>query len=147
MDGLAPKCQRLLRMKPVVAAALRGGTPTGGVYLFSEGNTHLYAGRTKRAIGVRIRNQFGRNVSAASFPSLIAREVTGRRRAAYTRGAGTRAELLADPEFGAALDNARTRISAMLVRYVQEVDPLRQALLEIYVAVVTNARYNDFDTH
>jgi hypothetical protein len=35
----------------------------------------------------------------------------------------------------------------MHVQYVHEPDPLRQALLEIYVAVVTGAKYNDFDTH
>ena len=33
------------------------------------------------------------------------------------------------------------------VRYVHEPHPLKQALLEIYVAVVTAARYNDFDAH
>ena len=81
-------------------------------------------------------NQFGQNPSASSFPWHIARDVTG-----------TRKELLADPQFSAALDAARTKISEMHVRYVQEVDPVRQALLEIYVAVVVNARYNDFDTH
>ena len=35
----------------------------------------------------------------------------------------------------------------MNVRYVHEKDPVRQALLEIYVAVATEAKYNDFDTH
>jgi hypothetical protein len=35
----------------------------------------------------------------------------------------------------------------MKVRYVQEDDPLRQALLEIYVAIATKAKRNDFDTH
>ena len=35
----------------------------------------------------------------------------------------------------------------MQVRYVHEPEPLQQTLLEIYVAVVTGARYNDFDTH
>ena len=35
----------------------------------------------------------------------------------------------------------------MNVRYAHEPDPTSQALLEIYVAVATGARYNDFDTH
>ena len=42
---------------------------------------------------------------------------------------------------------AKARIRNMQVRYVHEPDPLRQAPLEIYVAVATQARYNDFDTH
>ncbi len=35
----------------------------------------------------------------------------------------------------------------MQVRYVEERDPLRQALLEIYVALVLKTPYNDFNTH
>jgi len=35
----------------------------------------------------------------------------------------------------------------MSVRYVHDPDSTSQALLEIYVAVATGARYNDFDTH
>jgi len=35
----------------------------------------------------------------------------------------------------------------MDVRYVEETDPLRQALLEIYVSIVLKTPYNDFDTH
>ena len=35
----------------------------------------------------------------------------------------------------------------MELRYVEEADPLRQTLLEIYVAVALKTPYNDFDTH
>ena len=35
----------------------------------------------------------------------------------------------------------------MSVRYVHEPDPFRQVLLEIYVAVVADTQYNDFNTH
>jgi len=35
----------------------------------------------------------------------------------------------------------------MELGYVEEVDALRQTLLEIYVAVVLKTPYNDFDTH
>jgi hypothetical protein len=145
VGSLNPKYQMLLRMTPVSATDVPSDAPVGGVYLFSEGAFPLYAGRTKRAICVRVRNQFGTNPSAASFPWLIAREATGKK-AAYTK-AGSRDALLADPGFRAAYESARTRIRAMNVRYVHEPNPLRQALLEIYVAVATGARYNDFDTH
>lgn len=76
---------------------------------------------------------------------LFAREATGRR--PTYRQNGSRKELLEDPEFRPAYDDARARIREMHVRYVHEPEPLRQALLEIYVAVTTAARYNDFDTH
>ena len=142
---LEDKCRELLAMSQIEASKVPRDTPVGGVYLFSEGEAHLYVGRTKRPIRERIRNQFGANPSAASFPWLIAREATDRR-ATYKRN-GSRKELLKDPEFRTAYDDARARIREMQVRYVHESEPLRQALLEIYVAVTTAARYNDFDTH
>ena len=138
-------CRKLLAMSPVEASRVPKDTPVGGVYLFSEGTKHLYVGRTKRPLRERIRNQFGANPSAASFPWLIAREATNRR-ATYKRN-GSRKELLEDPGFRTAYDDARTRIRKMRVRYVHEPEPLRQALLEIYVAVITGAKYNNFDTH
>jgi hypothetical protein len=35
----------------------------------------------------------------------------------------------------------------MDLRYVEETDPTRQALLESYAAVVLRTLYDDFDTH
>ena len=142
---LETKHRELLKLPPVTASGIPSSTPTGGVYLFSEAGKHLYAGRTKRRIHVRVRNQFGSNPKAASFPWRIARKVTGR--LATYRREGSREDLLRDPDFRKAYEDARARIRNMHVRYVHEPDPLRQALLEIYVAVATAAEYNDFDTH
>jgi hypothetical protein len=35
----------------------------------------------------------------------------------------------------------------MEIRFVEETHPVRQALLEIYVATVLETPYNDFDNH
>ena len=35
----------------------------------------------------------------------------------------------------------------MDLRYVEAADPLRQALLEIYVSIPLRTLYNDFNTH
>jgi hypothetical protein len=142
--GLERKCEVLLAMVPVIAADVPKDTPLGGVYLFSEARNHLYAGRTKRKIAVRIRNHFS-SAPDCPFAWLLARDATGRK-AAYTPD-GSRKALLADPTFKAEYEKAKARIRRMNVRYVHESDPLRQALLEIYVAVATRSRYNDFDTH
>ena len=144
VDGLERKCQTLLTMRPVIASDVRNDTPVGGVYLFSEGSTYLYTGRTKRKIGVRIRDHFS-TAPDCPFAWLLAREATGKK-ATYTP-AGSRKALLADPLFKAAYDRAKGRIRRMHVRYVHEPDPLRQALLEIYVAIAAETTYNDFDTH
>jgi hypothetical protein len=41
----------------------------------------------------------------------------------------------------------KARLRQMSVRFVEEADATRQCLLEVYVAVVLEARYNDFDNH
>jgi hypothetical protein len=46
-----------------------------------------------------------------------------------------------------AYEAAKKRIKKMDVRWIQEPDPTRQALLEIYVSVVLKTPFNDFDTH
>ena len=145
MGDVEAKHRELLAMPPITASDVTRNTPIGGVYLFSEDDKHLYAGRTKRPIRERIQDQFGANPDAASFPWLIARQETGRK-ATYKKK-GSRKELLENPTFKEAYDRARERIREMQVRYVHERDPVRQTLLEIYVALVTNAKYNDFDTH
>ena len=144
VDALHGKYEALLTMGPIVAREIPTDTPVGGVYLFSEGSIHLYAGRTKRPIAVRIRNHCS-TAPDCPFAWLLAREATGRK-ATYTRD-GSRKMLLADAAFKAAYQAAKDRIRGMGVRYVHEPDPTSQALLEIYVAVATGARYNDFDTH
>ncbi len=60
---------------------------------------------------------------------------------------GSRKGLLAELAFNAEYERAMDRIRRIHVRYVHEPDSLRQALLEIYVAIAAKARYNDFDTH
>ena len=60
---------------------------------------------------------------------------------------GSRTELEVEPAFKEAFLRAKERVRRMEVRYVEERDPLRQALLEIYVAVALRTPHNTFDTH
>ena len=145
VNELHAKYLELMRMVPVTVATVPMGTPTGSVYLFSENGAHLYAGRTKRSIGRRIKDHV-RPAPDCPFAWHLAREATGQTIVSY-RPERSRRKLLADPSFKAAYDHARGCIRRMEIRYVGEPDPVKQALLEIYVAVVTKARHNDFDTH
>jgi hypothetical protein len=72
--------------------------------------------------------------------------MSGHVAAAYSKE-GSRVALSADSKFAAAFVKAKTRIRNMQIRYVEERDSLRQALLEIYVAVVLKTPHNDFNTH
>jgi predicted GIY-YIG superfamily endonuclease len=147
VESLHPSFGRLMEMRPVKIAKLPKPLPKKCVYLFSEGDRHLYVGRTKQLRG-RLRQHSipaaGHNQAVFAFK--LAREKTGKTKAAYTPE-GSRKSLTRDPVFAAAFGNAKARVRQMDLRFVEEVDPRRQALLETYVAIVLETPYNDFETH
>jgi hypothetical protein len=138
-----------MQMQPVTVAAMPKDAPSQGIYLFSEAGRHLYVGRTQRqSIRVRMRQHCSASArqNEAVFAFKLARGMTGHLRASYT-AKNSRASLVKDEEFGKAFSQAKERVRRMELRYVEETDPLRQTLLEIYVGVVLKTPYNDFDTH
>jgi hypothetical protein len=119
-----------------------------GVYLFSEGDTHHYVGRTnhvQRRYGLHSRPSAQHNQAVFAFK--LARHETGNIKAAYSTGAGSRTSLAADPVFGAVFVDAKARVKRMDFRWIEETDPVRQCLLEVYVAIVLQTAFNDFDNH
>lgn len=139
--------RRMMAMEPVTYVALPRRIPVSGIYVFSECDRHLYVGRSRN-----LRRRFGRHClpgsthRAAAFAFRLAREMTGQIAPSY-RSEGSRAELAVDPAFRRAFEEAKERIRAMHVRFVSEPEPIRQALLEIYAAVVLETPSNGFDTH
>jgi hypothetical protein len=148
IEALSPKLERLLATPPLRYGALPRDMPDSGVYLFTENGRHLYVGRSNV-----LRKRHGRHCRPgathrqAAFAFQLAREATGRTEVAYRAGDGSRDGLMLDPVFAAAFTAAKERIRAMDYRYVEEGDQNRQALLEIYCAVVLATPYNDFGTH
>ncbi len=144
VEQLHPKYEALMRMEPVTLANLPKNVPASGVYVFSEGESHLYVGRSRR-LRSRLRYHSS-SAEDAPFAFKLAREQTGNTKASYS-SKGSREALLKDPRFLAAFQSAKDRIRRMQIRFVEEPGPTRQALLEIYVTLSLNAPYNDFDTH
>ena len=56
VDSLEPSVQRLMAMDPVTFPTLPRQMPTSGIYLLSEGEQHLYVGRSRN-----IRGRLGRH--------------------------------------------------------------------------------------
>ena len=134
-------------MNPIKICVLPKVIPKKCIYLFSEGANHLYVGRTRRfRHRLREHSIAGAQHNQAVFAFRLARELTGYTIATYSVK-GSRKALSLDESFGSAFTLCKTRVRNMDLRYVEEIDPLRQALLEIYVSVVLNTKYNDFDTH
>jgi predicted GIY-YIG superfamily endonuclease len=134
-------------MKPVKFSSLPASIPDRGIYLFSERGKHLYVGRSN-LLRRRLQNHCRPSGThfTATFAFRIARRQTGRKRATYTT-AGSRQALMNDKVFGRAFKAAKRRVAVMNIRYVEETDPTRQALLEIYAATALATPFNDFDTH
>jgi hypothetical protein len=148
IDGLPAKLELLVSMQPIGYGYLPKNMPISGVYLFSEGGRHLYVGRSNT-----LRKRHGRHCrpgatyKQAAFAFQLAREATGLKVPSYKPGELSRKGLMLNPVFSEAFDRAKERIRGMEYRYVEEADQNRQALLEIYCAVVLGTPYNDFKTH
>jgi hypothetical protein len=142
VSSLENKFQELISSEPMQI----NETPKDpGIYLFSENDIHLYVGRTKN---LRRRRKYHININAldAPFAFRLAREDTGNKKATYSK-VGSRKDLLSNSVFLNSYKSAMNRIDKMDYRCVVESDPVKQALLEIYVSIVLKSPHNDFDTH
>ncbi len=144
VDSLEPSFRELMEMPPVSVNRLPINIPGPGVYLFSEGDSHLYAGRAAR-IKERVRQHCreSSSPSLATFAYRLATQVTG---LAPIPGSpnSSRSSLLGYSEFAKAFLEQKKRIEVMQLRYVSQPDPIRQALLEMYVAITLNTEHNEF---
>ena len=151
VESLHDQYEKLLKQDPVVIKNWKCKDKKKGIYLFSgTENKPLYVGRTNN-VHQRYRNHYSSNINSATFAIKIARNKTGHT-ADYTKEKSA-ATLIQDASTGfrEEFNAARDEIKKMKFRFVEEADPTRQALLEIYCAVVLGTtgkdKYNDFDTH
>ena len=154
VERLEPSFQRLKEQPPIYGERFpldeaRRRRKIAGVYLMSEGDNHLYVGRSndiaKRFYAHR-RTSSGDGVAA--FAYRLACLKTGRTAVSYRKGHGNgRAQKMSDPLFSAAFQAAKERIRTMSFRFVEEADPVNQAILEVYCAVALGTPHNTFDNH
>lgn len=148
LEALRPKLDALLAMPAVKPSQLPKQMPKAGVYLLSEAGEYLYVGRSNDIRGrIQRHSRPGATHRMAAFAFRLARHATGQLVASYKKGEGSREALMSDASFAKSFDEAKARICEMDLRYVEETDPVRQCLLEVYVAVVLKAKHNDFDNH
>jgi predicted GIY-YIG superfamily endonuclease len=134
-------------MVPAKVCSLPKVMPNRGIYLFSEGNDHLYVGRTNRLrqrLSEHCRKSSTHN--SAPFAFLLARAACEMKSASY-KAQRSRTDLEKHEVFGPAFVAAKNRVSNMDVRFVEEADPLRQALLEMYASIALGTPNNSFDNH
>ena len=149
VESLHVSYERLVESAHCNYATRPKAMPSSGVYLFSEGDRHLYVGRSNK-----LRTRYNDHCSPsadymlATFAFILARHETNRLEPCYKKNSpNNRKNLIKDPVFLDAFKLAKERIRNMQYRHVEEIDQTRQALLEIYCAIALNTPYNDFGTH
>ncbi len=94
VEALHPSYERLVAMTPFTFGQLAQLVlPSRGVYLFSEGERHLYVGRSNDIRArIRLHCRPGSTENQASFAFLLTREACGVPKATY-RPEGSRRHL------------------------------------------------------
>ena len=109
IESLHPLFEALLNSKPFQFVSLPKTLPKAGVYLFSDGEQHLYVGRTnsfRKRLQQHCRPSSSHN--SAPFAFRLAREARSISQATY-KTQGSRAHLLQDPDFSLAFVGAKAR--------------------------------------
>lgn len=149
-----PSFERLMKMQPIRGdrfplVNLPKDRRLRGVYLLTEGECHLYVGRSNDIIGryyAHRRESSGDGV--APFAFRLACLSSDRTAISNVKGhPETRAMKMLDLEYRAHFSAAKTRIRKMDFRYVVESDPVNQAILEVYCAAALGTPHNTFDNH
>jgi hypothetical protein len=126
----------------------RGLTGKKAVYLFCDGDAPFYVGRTRnlgQRLGQHCNDGSQPNQSSVAF-KLACIELSIERQK-YTPGQNWKSLMAQNAQLNPAFRRWKGRMRDMCIRYVEEPDPVTQALLEIYCAVALNTPHNDFDTH
>lgn len=149
VESLEPKFEQLIASKSFKFGELnlQIELPKVGIYLFSENGIDLYVGRSdsiRKRLQAHCRPGSTENQSAFAF--LLARKQSGMLKASYKPEA-SRKNLMTQEFFRSIFEAQKARLRAMDIRVVEESDPHRQALLEMYVAIVLKTPYNFFNNH
>jgi hypothetical protein len=147
ITGQMPSLLNQLTACEAKPAARHSNIPAApGIYLFSEGPTPLYVGNT-RNLRQRLRQDTGENSgeNEAALAWRIALKDAQKRKLAIK---GTRKEIEADAAFAEVFRDARQRVAAMDVRFIEIDDAMTRTILEVYAAQALGTdEFNSFETH
>jgi hypothetical protein len=136
-----------LTRAPGEAVAKHNGIPEKeGVYLFSDGVNPVYVGQTRN-----LRSRLRQHTSPSSRENQAALAWRMALKDAAAAGhpvAGTRKELEADAQFGEHFREAKDRVAAMDVRFIELEDPVTRTIFEVYAArALGTDEFNSWETH
>ena len=134
---------RLVRAPAVCVREVPRDAPKKAVYVFYDGEQPLYVGRTNR-LPSRMADHVSPHHGKAAFAFRLARdEFEQANKSART----ARKKLASDADFRHMFKAKCGWVGALTVRYVEEPDPIRQTLLEVYAAMMLKTEHNSLDNH
>ena len=154
VDEHLPTLLHQLGNSAFIARNRRGGFPTipeKGIYAFYEAGRPVYVGRSDRMRSrIQEHGRAGSQHNSATFAFLLATI------AAQAKGIDcttpTRNDLQKADDFKPLYDEAKERVRKMEFKVVEIVDPIEQAVFEVYAALhlkttLEHCGYNDFQNH
>ncbi|MCZ7936654.1 GIY-YIG nuclease family protein [Agrobacterium salinitolerans] len=148
VERLHEKYEVLTQSEPLSAKQLPPKERGAGVYTFSDNGKVIYVGRTnnvKKRFAQHTGDGAKHNQAALAFK--FARQILNIPKPTYKPDEYSRANLMLSEKFMETFLTEKRRLRALEFRFVEESDPTRQALLEIYVSEVCDSPNNDFDNH
>ena len=139
--------RRLLACDPITFDARPRQLPTAVVYLFSERSRPFYVGRSNKfnkRLGQHCNH--GSQTNQASLAFRLACDEIQHVRIKYKKGSSSAEALRNVPGLAEAFARTKLRMRSMEIRYVEEIDQVRQGMLEMYVALALGTKH-DFGTH
>ena len=135
-----------LQKSPAFSRDQIKNVPNQGIYVFyDEKDRPLYVGRSDR---MRIRllehSRPSSGHTSATFAFILAKE---KLKNPKTRLNKSRNDLQFESEFSQKYDEAKDDVSKMRVRVKEIINPVEQALFEIYAALELDTPYNVWENH
>jgi hypothetical protein len=136
----------LLQKSPPLSREKLGTVPNKGIYVYYDKNNRpLYVGRSDR---MRIRllehSRPSSGHTSATFAFILAKEKMQNPDQITKK---SRTNLQMDSTFSEKYDEAKNEVSKMVVRVIEIVNPVEQALFEIYASLELATPYNAWENH
>ncbi|MBP2510020.1 hypothetical protein J2855_003668 [Agrobacterium tumefaciens] len=148
VERLHEKYETLMQSEPLLANKLPPKERGAGVYTFSENGKVIYVGRTNNVKGrFKQHTADSSKHNQAALAYKFAKQLLNIPKPTYKADEFSRDSLMLNAEFVGTFLAQKRRLRELEFRFVEENDPTRQALLEVYVSEVCESPNNDFDNH
>jgi predicted GIY-YIG superfamily endonuclease len=141
-----PGWLEVLQKSPALSREELSSVPDQGIYVYYDKNDRpLYVGRSDRMrkrLLQHSRPSSGHN--SATFAFILTKQKMPYNTLSHKK---SRSDLQIEDQFSQMFYAAKDEVARMRVRVIEIVNPVEQALFEIYVSLELATPYNDWENH